>query len=166
MIAFIDESKAKKYLLVLGLVEFQHLTRLRKFLVKNLLAGQRSVHFRKESARRRTQLLRMIVGLDIQVVVFKDKNGSSPSSRESLIRKVCENYQRLKIRELVFELDQSCLEDDIKLLNALRPDLSWDHRERNQEPMLWVADAVAWCVNRGGEWERMVRPMIVETIEC
>jgi hypothetical protein len=79
---------------------------------------------------------------------------------------MCEQSQRMEIRELVFELDQSCFVDDIKLLSEIRPNLTWDHRERHQEPLLWVADAVAWCVNRGGEWERMVRPMIVETIEC
>ena len=166
MIAFIDESKAKKYLLVLSLLESRDLTTTRKFLAQTLLAGQRSVHFRKESPRRRTYLIKTFRKLDIRVVVFKDKLVSSVSSRALLIRRICDEAKRLALRELVFELDQTCLDDDVALLNVLRPDLSWDHRERNQEPLLWVSDAVAWCVNRGGEWERMVRPMIVETIEC
>ena len=166
MIAFIDESKAKKYLLVLSLLGPRDLATTRRFLTRTLLAGQRSVHFRKESPRRRTYLIKTFRKLNIRVVVFKDKLGSSVSSRTLLIRRICDEAKRLELSELVFELDQNCFNNDVKLLNAVRPDLSWDHRERNQEPLLWVADAVAWCVNRGGEWERVVRPMIVETIEC
>lgn len=166
MIAFIDESKAKKYLLVLSVLESRDLTMTRRFLAQTLLAGQRSVHFRKESPRRRTYLIKTLRKLNIRVVVFKDKLGASTSSRALLIRRICDEAKRLELRELVFELDQTCWNDDVKLLNALRPDLSWDHRERNQEPLLWASDAVAWCVNRGGEWERLVKPMIVETIDC
>lgn len=166
MIAFIDESKAKKYLLVLALVESRDLTGMRKSLVQNLLAGQRSINFRKESSRRRKQLLGIFLNLNIRVIVFKDIKAPSGLSRGSLIRQICENVPRLKTTELVFELDITCLAEDVKLLNEIRPSVSWDHRERHQEPLLWVADAVAWCVNRGGDWERIVRPMIAETIEC
>jgi hypothetical protein len=75
-----------------------------------------------------------------------------------------------KIRHLTFDLDASALAQDVRDLNKLRAqfdsDVIWDHVSRNQEPLLWVADAVAWCVNRGGDWERMVRPIIEETIDC
>lgn len=73
---------------------------------------------------------------------------------------------------MVFELDESAkVQDDQILSRAIRlirgkREMQWDHLQRHEEPLLWVSDAVAWCVNRGGDWERMVRPMIVETIEC
>lgn len=166
MIAFIDESKATRYLFALCLLEPRYLAGTRKILVQNLLAGQRSIHFRKESNRRRTQLIRKFLKLDIRIVVFIEKRAPSVNSRNLLIRQICEQSRHFKITELVIELDQSSFNDDVKHLNEIRPAFIWDYRERHQEPILWVADAVAWCVNRGGEWERMVRPMIIETFEC
>lgn len=73
---------------------------------------------------------------------------------------------------MFLELDRSTIDLDritFRSESQLAPQISWpywDHRQRHEEPLLWVADAVAWCVNRGGDWERLVRPMIVETIEC
>ena len=166
MIAYIDESKAKNYLLVLNLVLPGEQIYLRRTLISQLLAGQRSFHFTKESNRRRTQLVRLLLGLNFRVVVFSIKGMSNTESRRSLIAEACKNIRKLEISNLVFELDQSCYLNDVKILNEIRPGVPWDHRERHQEPLLWVADAVAWCVNRGGEWERMVRPMIVQTITC
>ena len=66
----------------------------------------------------------------------------------------------------MFELDETSRFSDHKVFKDYASTCNWDHKMRHEEPLLWVADVVAWCVNRGGEWERMVRPMIVETIEC
>jgi hypothetical protein len=67
---------------------------------------------------------------------------------------------------IVLELDETVRFRDHQFLKQQQAIKEWDHRQRHEEPLLWVADAVAWCVNRGGDWERMVRPLIVETIEC
>ena len=166
MIAYIDESKDKQYLFVLNVVSPKSLPMLRKALAGQLLAGQRSIHFRKESSRRRIKLIRILLSLDFRLIVFKTNRSPPSEARNSLIQVVCENTKKFAITDLVFELDQLSLESDITQLNKLRPEVQWDHRQRHQEPLLWVADAVAWCVNRGGEWERLVRPMIVETIDC
>ena len=166
MIAYIDESKSKNYLLALNLVLPGDQTLLRKTLNTQLLAGQRSFHFRKESKRRRNQIVQKLLSLDIRVVIFSLKGKSDIEARKCLITHVRKNLRKLEISSLVFELDQSCFVSDVRLLNQLRPEVNWDHRERHLEPLLWVADAVAWCVNRGGEWERMVRPLILQTIEC
>ena len=166
VIAYIDESKAKSYILAVCLAQPKEISRLRKTLSTKLLKGQRSFHFRKESDRRRVQLVRFLLEFDFKVVIFRDTGRSVVQARKTLITQVCATASKFGITELVFELDNSAWESDIKLLNELRPSMPWDHRERHQEPLLWVADAVAWCVNRGGEWERMVRPLILETIEC
>jgi hypothetical protein len=74
--------------------------------------------------------------------------------------------QSKTFKNLIFELDETVRFKDHHFLKQQRTDFAWDHRKRHEEPLLWVADAVAWCVNRGGDWERMVRPIIVETIDC
>jgi hypothetical protein len=166
MIAYIDECKAKRYVLALHLVDPKDQARLRRFLTENLLSGQRSIHFRKESPRRRKQLIKSFLNEKLEVVIFNETSMSSSPSRSIVIRALSSQIRNLGLTELVFELDETTLSHDSKLLSDLHIGLHWDHRQRHQEPLLWVADAVAWCMNRGGEWERMVRPMIVETISC
>lgn len=166
MIAYIDECKAKRYVFALHLVDPKDQTRLRRFLTEKLLSGQRSIHFRKESPRRRKQLIKAFLDEELKVIILQETSMSSSPSRSIVIRAMNDLIKRLGVTEIVFELDETARLHDSKLLSDLHTGIHWDHRQRHQEPLLWVADAVAWCVNRGGEWERMVRPMIVETIEC
>ena len=69
-------------------------------------------------------------------------------------------------QKMVLELDETIRIHDHEFLKRQDSVNEWDHLKRHEEPLLWVPDAVAWCINRGGDWERMVRSMIVETIEC
>jgi len=91
-------------------------------------------------------------------------------TRMLLIREIVNVAVAKKLDFLTFDLDETTLFKDRLVLKLetikLKRQIFWDHKMRHEEPLLWVADAVAWCVNRGGEWERMVRPMIVETIDC
>jgi hypothetical protein len=34
----------------------------------------------------------------------------------------------------------------------------------DEEPLLWVSDAVAWAMGAGGDWRRRVEPMIDEVV--
>ena len=92
------------------------------------------------------------------MILRKTETNRSPS-RTALIKAIHGQIAN-------FELDETAHAHDSKLLSDLQRNILWDHRERNQEPLLWVSDAVAWCVNRGGDWERLVRPLIIETIDC
>ena len=99
-------------------------------------------------------------------MILRQTETNRTPSRTALIKAIHGQIINLGATELVFELDETARVHDSKLLSDLQTKILWDHRERNQEPLLWVADAVAWCVNRGGEWEKLVRPLIVETIDC
>lgn len=33
----------------------------------------------------------------------------------------------------------------------------------DEEPLLWAADAIAWCWQRGGVWKDKVRGLVVRT---
>jgi hypothetical protein len=99
------------------------------------------------------------------VILRKTETNRSPS-RTALIKAIHGQIAHLGATELVFELDETAHAHDSKVLSDLQTNILWDHRERNQEPLLWVSDAVAWCVNRGGDWERLVRPLIIETMDC
>lgn len=164
--AYIDECKGKGYIFAVNLVNPKSQTALRELLNKQLLPGQRSVHFRKESFRRRKALIKRISNMGFRLVILKSVSSKPNQARQILIRHLVKVSPGFQIDYLVFELDITSVQQDSKLLSDLRSSLNWDHRQRHQEPLLWVPDAVAWCLNRGGEWARMVRPMIVETIDC
>jgi len=33
------------------------------------------------------------------------------------------------------------------------------------EPLLWIADATAWCVGAGGDWARRIAPVLAGVID-
>ncbi|GAA3840849.1 hypothetical protein GCM10022243_04000 [Saccharothrix violaceirubra] len=41
-------------------------------------------------------------------------------------------------------------------------DFGYDHFRSSEEPLLWAADALAWCFGAGGEWRRRVEPFVDE----
>lgn len=168
--AFVDESKENQYLFAVVIVHASEITERRKRLADLVLAKQRSVHFSKESSRRRRHIISVFLKLEMNVVVLKAKDSKGKYARTRLLNSLVNLAIEKRISQLILDLDETSLLLDKSVLTAekvrLRSDIIWDFRNRSQEPLLWVADAVAWSLNRGGDWARMVRPMILETIEC
>lgn len=68
---------------------------------------------------------------------------------------------------LVLDLDRSVVDADRRVLASagLGPrGVVYAHLPSAQDPLLWIADAVAWCEARGDRWSESVRPLIVERI--
>ena len=38
--------------------------------------------------------------------------------------------------------------------------MEYDHMKPAEEPLLWIADAVAWAYGAAGDWRRRADPMI------
>ncbi len=61
-------------------------------------------------------------------------------------------------QRLVLEQDDSLLRSDQTVLYAAvrhagaSDRLTYEHLPARAEPLLWVADAAAWCWSRGGPW--------------
>ena len=160
---YVDECKESAFLLVGVCVED---------LDKLPLKGQRSIHFKHESSRRKRIYVTEFLRLGFTAAVFRVKGVRGIQARGLSLKKLVAFARGNRINQIVLELDESAREHDerllsnsVKLIQGKR-EMQWEHRQRHQEPLLWVADAVAWCLNRGGEWERMVRPMIVQTFDC
>ena len=169
---YIDETKNRNFVLLGCLVPNKDAIRFRKLIKEFLLPGQRSVHFRNESNRRRRQIMSSLQNLDLKVIVASVAGSTTNMARSVALFQMVRMASKYGATRLVFELDSGALDMDNKTLSVIsyeseskRP-LPWDHLERHHEPLLWIADAVAWYLNRGGDWARMVRPMILETIEC
>ena len=69
-------------------------------------------------------------------------------------------------QRLVFEQDDSLVRSDQTVLYAavrqaeVSGRLTYEHLPARSEPLLWVADAAAWCWARGGPWRTRLDPIV------
>ena len=168
--AFIDESKASKYILVATLVTVRQLSESRRTMRSLRVKGQPRTHFRRESDRRRRMLLSAIAEMKFShFVVTSPTHIGLHKARERCLREIVLQLCRSDVKNIVLESDESQNPLDRKVLtNALgdlgvEGEVGFAHELPNDEPLLWIPDALAWCINRGGEWERRVKQMSVKT---
>ncbi|MFM6966568.1 MAG: hypothetical protein ACKOWI_04295 [Rhodoluna sp.] len=169
---FLDESKAKNYVFIGILVAEVEAPRVRKRVAALKLPRQRSVHFVKESDSRRRKLLQDFKSIGFTAVKFECEEKNQKLAREKCVKAVASFAIREGISRLVFELDESSLSNDEKWLKEAiqtsRAELGFRHQARNEEPLLWVADAVAWCDARGGDWKQRISSLILDSykVDC
>jgi hypothetical protein len=163
---YVDECKQRPFLLAGFTIDIVEQHSLRKILRTLLLPGQRSLHFKAENGNRKKAILSDLRKAECSVLVIRCKTKSDVKARICALNTLIGSSSVSDCKSIVLELDETVRLRDHRFLKQQQVLASWDHRRRHEEPLLWVADAVAWCVNRGGEWERMVRPMILETIDC
>lgn len=165
-VLFIDESKSKRYLFAVTVVDEALVPKYRKRLQKLVKPGQRSIHFSSESDSRRKRILAEMCQLDLRVVLVETGLSYELSARGHCFEQVLELAEELRASRIVverddslFNFDESCLKALIRVMN-LNEVVSFDHSYKHEDPLLWVSDAVAWCQNRGGEWERASNRLI------
>jgi hypothetical protein len=174
---FVDESKAKDYIVVATALPNSGLAGARKMIGRLVLPGQRSVHMNAESMTRRRRIVAAVtsladVGLNV-VILDADKRHGSDKARRSrcLVGLVAEASRALGTVQVTIDRDQTLVHMDRQdLIVATRAlgvvnRLSYLHLGRHEELLLAVPDAVAWCWARGGEWRRAVRPLVKYRIE-
>jgi hypothetical protein len=59
--------------------------------------------------------------------------------------------------------------DDMVIKAALRRSgtglFAFRHAGAHEEPLLWLPDAIAWAVGRGGDWRRRAEPLLEKVVE-
>lgn len=138
--------------------------------LRGLRAGGRSaIHFNDES-RRRDQLLRAFCELDVRVTVYVMRRTRDTIARPALLRTLVDDLIASGASDVVLERDASVeladrriIRDRLDQLGALGR-LTYGHRNRNDQPLLWIADAVAWCQQKGGAWPSKVTPIVSDVI--
>lgn len=69
----------------------------------------------------------------------------------------------------MLEQDDSLVRSDQAVLYAAVRDaaasdrLTYEHVPARSEPLLWLADAAAWCWSRGAAWPGRLQPIIRHT---
>lgn len=169
--AFVDESKNGGYRLAAAIVEPRDLYELRKVARGLRLPGQRRVHFVNESQRRRKKILTALTDAPVRVVVYdasQRANGKSP--RDVSLERLVDDLAKMGAQRLVLERDDSVFTADRKVIRdraavaGCLESLAYEHLRAHEEPLLAIPDAVAWCCQKGGEWQDRASPLISDMI--
>lgn len=158
---FVDENKARGLLMAAATCPATSVKTNRKALTSLLLAGQRRIHFQKESPARQRKILAAVSELDFEVTLYAALRADVESRHRCLtaiVRDAAPATERL-----VVERDESTLDFDRQVLyRAVRTygcvdSLQYVLLAPHLDPLLWVPDAVVWAWAKGGEWRDQVR---------
>jgi len=171
--AFADESRrGQVYLVAVALVDPADLACLRKLLRSLLIPGQRELHFKRETTDRRRMIVSRMVAAQTRVRLYK----RSCIDGEETARQVC--LTRL-VSDLVIDGAHRLVLDErtgrnahdertIRAVLGKQPrdlGLAYEHLDSACEPLLWIADATAWCVGAGGDWGRRIAPVLAGIVD-
>jgi hypothetical protein len=128
------------------------------------------LHFHQELNSTRTTALERFASMPIRVrltVAVRQHGVNEYTARDVCLAEVVRQLQVESIPRLTIESRQDDM-DDIRTIARARtsePTLVFDHKIGELEPMLWIADAVAWAFGAGGHWRRLVNPIIETAVE-
>ncbi len=166
--AFVDESgRGSSYHVCAAVVANGDVHAVRRLARSFCLPGQRRWHFVHERASRRRQIIdALTASSQVTTLIFHGKGREDAIRAESFHRMVQplldRNVTRLVIesREGRDHLDRQVLLDELRLRATA---FGYDHMPPSGDPLLWVADAVAWCSSAGGAWRQRIEPLVVHS---
>ena len=136
------------------------------------LAGAKSsrVHFNAELDSRRQVLLETFAGFSIEsfVVVCRRNHGITEfEARTRCLAYIVRVLQLRSVDRLVIESRQDDVDDErtIHRCRLRDPRLVFEHRRGSDEPLLWIADGVAWSVGAGPRWSDLLGNSLSQIIE-
>jgi hypothetical protein len=174
---FVDETKARDYLLVAVAIESIDLKSARSTIRSLTMPGQARLHMHRESDSRRRKILTEISRLPIEATIFRAGGADRPRRREADRRKAClEELVTGAIRDartsICLEHDDTMIQVDRSVLIAVTKAhraenaLQYRHDRAASEPLLALPDAVAWAWARGGEWRPRCDDMVTKVIDA
>ena len=152
---FVDESVRRTYVLCAVRVDPRELVAARTAVRSLLLSGERRIHFSKESNRRRRELLARLCDHGFDVALYAAP-ARDRTARAALVALLVDDLGG-ELHRLVFESRNAGDVDDQRQLIDLRrtgrfpANATYEHLRPHEEPLLWVADAVAWAHGAGGD---------------
>ncbi|WP_082092080.1 hypothetical protein [Demequina pelophila] len=163
---YIDESKARGYILAAVAVAPVDRGEARRRLRRLLPKRQRRLHFKSESDPRRRALLSELAGLSVRATVWQVSGKPDRIARPLCLEAAAGAALDAGASELVLERDASLEAADRRtvggVLRARRAPSGFAYRHASpyDEPLLWVSDAVAWCHQKGGDWSRRAGALV------
>ncbi len=169
---FVDETKARGYVVVATLVDDTDLTAIRRALQLTLPRGQRRIHMVDESDPLRRKFLGALVdaGLTARLYMAGADHGTDVRRRRACLRQVVLDAAATGCTRLVLESDPTQDARDRRTIIEARREtvpsvaFEYQHMRAYDEPLLWASDAVAWAFARGGVWRGLAWEVVAA--EC
>ncbi len=165
--AFLDETKRGGLLMVAAVVAPRALGRTRTVMRELCLPGQSRLHFTKESNGRRGLIATAVRNSDIAIDVYDATAVTNErEARRACLHRIVLDLATHGAHRLVIEQDDSLLEHDRRVLRravaaaGAVDSLAYEHLPARSEPLLWIADAAAWCWTHGPTWQERIRPVV------
>lgn len=166
--AFVDESgRGPSYHIGVIVVDDRDVHALRRLVRSLCLPGQRRWHFVNERASRRRQIVAALTESgQVAALMFHGQGDEAAIRAKSFRRMVTPLLERCVTRLVIESREGRDHLDRQALLGELRgrpAAFGYDHMPPHGDPLLWVADAVAWCSSAGGVWRARIEPLVVLT---
>lgn len=162
--AFLDESESDRsadpdtYILAAALIDPAHLDVAREAMRRLLFKGQRKLHWRAESDKRRLQIIETVADAPVEhlVVVRDGRLGErSERRRRHCLERLCFELDQLGVTRATLESrgraddrrDREML-DTLRSRQIVRGRLRMHHVPGPTEALLWLPDAVCGAVTR------------------
>lgn len=164
---FVDESKRRGFVMVAVEYPSSHVASHRATISKQLRPGQRRIHFKTERESVRRHFIEVIAAQQPQAFVFSATSGYEPLARIECLKAISALAIRRNANRLVIERDETRDRDDRRTLtDAFRGHqnhLTWEIQQSSTEPLLWVADAIAWCwAHPQKQWRDSVQDLVAD----
>ena len=138
---------------------------LRRLVRSFCLPGQRRWHFVHERDSRRRQILDAILASGQATALIYYGKGRDTEIRAESFRRMVDPLIDRHVARLIIEsregrddLDRQVL---VGQLRGRRDAFLYDHMPPHGDPLLWIADALAWCSSAGGPWQERIDPITV-----
>jgi len=168
---FIDETKSRGFAFAVATLPQSELRTARMELRSLCASGQRSLHFKHESPRKRRSILAVIARQGWRAAILQSRQSNMRLARTECLYATITLAHKSNAPAVILELDTSVERYDRQDLFehcrhiGMDESFRYDLRPRHSEPGLWVADAVAWCFARGGPWRRQIGSLLVAVQE-
>lgn len=171
--AFVDESRRNDtYLLAAAIVVPSDLRRLRSLLRGLLLPGQGELHFKKETPQRRKLILSQLSAAGARVRIYRQScSGGPEAARQDCLARLTADMVELNAGRLALDTRENRDVLDLRTIRAApgkfprASQLIYEHLSSVCEPLLWIADAVAWSYGAKGEWARRVGGIVIHVVD-
>ena len=116
-------------------------------------------------------ILDELVDMGISARVYSISGLNPIAARPQLLGALMDDLENLNAVKIIFERDDSALKADEFILRSgllkrsLKHKVEYLHVGKSEEPILWIADAIAWSFARGGDYRRRIQPLISSTTE-
>ncbi len=139
------------------------------------MPGQRELHMKRESDRRQRLIADFVAGAGAptHLYVVEALPRDHPAARAACLVRLVRDLVECQAHRLVLDSRTRAQnkQDEGVVRQTLgshprRAGLRYEHVDSEFEPLLWIADVVAWAHGRGGPWRRRVASAVSGVTDC